>query len=58
MRFHQTYLGSSCWLEPLPYRGITLSLEIVALQTGQTGLLGLVSNHWCKQGQLKQKYIN
>jgi len=45
------FLGSSCLVLPLPYKGITLSLDIAALQTGQTCLLGLVSNHWCRQGQ-------
>lgn len=30
---------------------MTLSLLMPALQTGHTCRLGLVSNHWCKQGQ-------
>ena len=41
--------------EPLPYKGITLSLEIAALQTGHVGLMGRHSSHWCKHGQLKIK---
>lgn len=47
-------LGSCCPVLPLPYRGITLSRLIPALQTGHTCLFGLVSNHWCKQGQQKR----
>lgn len=46
-------LGSCCCVLPLPYKGTTLSLLIAALQTGHTCLFGLVSSHWCKQGQLK-----
>lgn len=39
------YLGS-CWpVLPLPYRGMTLSRLMPALQTGHTCLFGLVSNH-------------
>lgn len=42
----------SCWpVLPLPYKGITLSRLMPALQTGHTCLFGLVSSHWCKQGQ-------
>lgn len=45
----------SCWLpDPLPYRGITFSLDIAALQTGHVWLFGRVSSHWCKQGQQKR----
>lgn len=45
----------SCWaVLPRPYKGITLSLLIPALHTGQTCLFGLVSNHWCKHGQQKR----
>lgn len=47
-------LGSCCPVLPLPYKGITLSLLIPALQTGHTCLFGRVSNHWCKQGQQKR----
>lgn len=44
-------LGS--WREdPLPYKGMTLSLEMAALQTGQTWRFGFVSNHWWRHGQL------
>ena len=39
-------LGSLPSELPLPYRGITLSLLIPALHTGQICLLGLVSSHW------------
>lgn len=46
------YLGSSCLVSPRPYNGITLSLLIAALQTGHICLVGRVSNHWCRQGQL------
>lgn len=45
----------SCWpVLPRPYKGITLSRLMPALHTGHTCLLGLVSNHWCKQGQQKR----
>lgn len=47
-------LGSCCPVLPLPYRGITLSRLIPALHTGHTCLFGLVSSHWCKQGQQKR----
>lgn len=40
-----SYLGSSWLALPLPYNGITLSLLIPALHTGQTDLLGRVSSH-------------
>lgn len=43
-----THLGS-CWpVLPRPYRGITLSRLMPALQTGHTCLLGLVSSHCIK----------
>lgn len=51
-----SYLGSSCFVAPRPYNGMTLSLLIAALQTGQTCLVGLVSSHWCKHGQLQFYY--
>lgn len=42
---HSTDLGS-CWpVLPRPYKGITLSRLMPALQTGHTCLVGLVSNH-------------
>lgn len=47
-------LGSCCPVLPLPYKGITLSRLIPALHTGHTCLFGLVSSHWCKQGQQKR----
>ena len=50
----ECYLGSFPSGFPLPYRGITLSLLIPALQTGQICLLGLVSIHWWMQGQQKR----
>lgn len=50
--FTYIYLGSSCFVAPRPYNGMTLSLLIAALHTGQTCLVGLVSNHWCRHGQL------
>ena len=40
------YLGSFLSVFPLPYRGMTLSLLIPALQTGQICLFGRVSSHW------------
>ena len=49
------HLGSCGFGFPLPYIGITLSLEMPALHTGQVCLFGLVSSHWCKQGQLETK---
>lgn len=45
------FLGSSCLVLPLPYRGTTFSLLMAALQTGHTCRFGRVSNHWCKHGQ-------
>lgn len=47
-------LGSCCPVLPRPYNGITFSRLIPALHTGQTWRFGLVSNHWCKQGQQKR----
>lgn len=40
--------------EPRPYSGITCSRVTALLQTGQVGLIGFVSSHWCKQGQQKR----
>ena len=40
-----SYLGSSWFVLPLPYNGITLSLLMPALHTGHTDLFGRVSNH-------------
>lgn len=48
------FRGSSCFVLPLPYRGITLSLLIAALHTGHTWRFGRVSNHWCRHGQQKR----
>lgn len=36
---------------------MTLSLLIAALHTGHTCLEGLVSNHWCKHGQLHYYHL-
>lgn len=55
---NELYLGSSCFVAPRPYNGMTLSLLIAALHTGQTCLVGLVSNHWCRHGQLHSCHSN
>lgn len=53
--YFAAYLGSSWFVLPRPYKGITFSLLIPDLQTGHNFLFGLVSSHWCKQGQLMGK---
>lgn len=50
--------GSSCFVLPRPYNGITFSLLIAALHTGQTCLLGRVSSHWWRHGQLEKRDCN
>lgn len=46
-----SHRGSSSLVLPRPYSGITFSLLMAALQTGHSCRDGLVSSHWCKQGQ-------
>lgn len=46
-------LGSFWSLLSLPYRGITLSLLMAALQTGHVAL-GRISSHWWRHGQQKR----